>query len=220
MAIRVRASTPATVGLPGRSACRPGGRIAVPIAGIGTPAVFAAAPDRVARKRARSPRNTRGDDLLRRLVSRRFASYRCLPRPGDLDNGHAARCRGHSPPRHARRGGLGRPPPSAHRPDGARRGGSAAVGRLAERRRARRTAGWCPATSSLTRACTCAGSIIGRYGSDFGPVVSRFAPARCAMLESSKKSGGITLLLLIPRLVLALGGSRDTTCGTSLPTRH
>ncbi len=87
------------------------GWIAVPIPAIVTPEVFAAAQDRLARNRAWSPRNTQGEYLLRRLVScrrcgraesignnGRYAYYRCLPRPGDLGNGHAERCRGQSLP--------------------------------------------------------------------------------------------------------------------------
>jgi len=73
--------------------------------------VFAAAQDRVARNRAWAPRKTKGDYLLRRLVScrrcgraesvgnnGRYAYYRCVPRAGDPANGHAGRCQGQSLP--------------------------------------------------------------------------------------------------------------------------
>ncbi len=107
--------------LSGRPTARPGGQstqtrpedtwIAVPIPAIVTPAVFAAAQDRLARNRAWSPRKTKGDYLLRRLAScrrcgraervgnnGRYAYYRCVPRPGDPANGHAERCQGQSLP--------------------------------------------------------------------------------------------------------------------------
>ena len=107
--------------LSGRPATRQGGQstrtrpadtwIAVPVPAIVAPEVFAAAQDRLARNRAWAPRNTRGDYLLRRLVScgrcgraesvgnnGRYAYYRCAPRAGDPANGHATRCQGQSLP--------------------------------------------------------------------------------------------------------------------------
>jgi len=79
--------------------------IGVPVPALVAPELFAAAQERLARNQRWSPRSTRGDDLLRRLVScrrcgaaacvgnnGRYAYYRCTTQGTAAGAGGATRC--------------------------------------------------------------------------------------------------------------------------------
>ena len=85
--------------------------IGVPVPALIAPGLFAAAQDRLARNQRWSPRSTRGDYLLRRLVScrrcgaaecvsnnGRYAYYRCTTRGTADGAGEATRCQAHAIP--------------------------------------------------------------------------------------------------------------------------
>jgi site-specific DNA recombinase len=85
--------------------------IGVPVPALVTPEMFAAAQTRLARNQAWSPRSTRGEYLLRRLVScrrcgaaacvssnGRYAYYRCTTQVATGDAGAPTRCQAHAIP--------------------------------------------------------------------------------------------------------------------------
>src|SRR5206468_3623914 len=85
--------------------------IGVPVPALVTEDQFAAVQERLARNRAWSPRSTRGEYLLRRLVScgrcgaaacvsnnGRYAYYRCTTLAPATDAGRAPRCQPHAIP--------------------------------------------------------------------------------------------------------------------------